>query len=101
MTRQLVATVHATGAVFGVVLDGSPMTAAQVAALGPWEVRCANGAAAVAAGLAHRFRSSVTIAEVVHRPRRFSTAGKSCRRYPEATHFRVVAAITIEAASAA
>lgn len=92
---QLVAVVHRTGDVFGIVVDPRPMTRSEsiwhARAMG---ARCVDGASAIAAGLAHRHRSHVTVAELVHHPGHVRLAGRQVRHYPDRTYYRVVVRVT-------
>lgn len=99
---QLVAVVHDTGDVFGIVVDPRPMTSSEATwhcrAMG---ARCIDGASAIAAHLAHRHRSNVTVAELVHHPGQVRHAGRQVRRYPDRTYYRVVVRVTCGAESEA
>jgi hypothetical protein len=92
---QLVAVVHDTGDLFGIVVDPRPMTNAEstwhARAMG---ARCIDGASAIAAELGHRYKSNVTVAELVHVPGQQRLAGRQVRTYQPRTHYRVVVRVT-------
>lgn len=91
--RQFIVTTT-DGRMYGIVLDDSPMLDAEaarhVAAFGARLPGDLVAWARYVAGARHGW----TVGEVVHRPRRWSSAGRARRRYPETAFVRVVASAT-------
>lgn len=100
--RQLVLVLHRTGQTFGLVLNTHPMEAAQESRhVYGGGLRRLIDAATAACEMAAMFQSDVTVAEIVHRPGHVRHAGRQTRRYPQRTHYRVVATAAHESEAAA
>lgn len=100
--RQLVLVLHRTGQVFGLVLNTHPMDSRQEGRhIHGGGLRRLSDAAVTACEMAAMFQSDVTVAEIVHRPGHVRHAGRQTRRYPDRTHYRVVATAAHETEAAA